>query len=63
MRRKRAPKVNAIIAFSPGLKAASIEARRVECAKGVHLVYLDIDPGSIVELYGERYGVVESQRR
>jgi len=63
MRRKRAPRVNAIIVFSPGLKASSIEARRVECARGVHLVYLGIDPGSIVELYGEGYSVVESPRR
>jgi len=63
LRRKRAPNVGAIIVFSPGLKAASLEARRVECAAGVHLVYLDIEPGSIVELYGERYTIVESARR
>lgn len=63
LRRKRAPNVGAIIVFSSGLKAASLEARRVECAKGVHLVYLDIEPGSIVELYGERYTILESARR
>jgi hypothetical protein len=62
MRRRRAPRVTAIIVFSPGLRPASAEARRVECAKGVQLVYLDIDPGSTVELYGERYAV-ESPRR
>jgi hypothetical protein len=63
MRRKRAPRVTAIIVFTPGLKAASADARRVECAKGVQLVHLDVEPGATVELYGERYWVVGPSRR
>jgi hypothetical protein len=63
LRRRRAPDVTAIIAFSPGLKPASAKARRVAVARGIQLVHLGIEPRSIVELYGERYGVVESPAR
>ncbi|MEP6695146.1 MAG: hypothetical protein ABJB39_10930 [Chloroflexota bacterium] len=62
MLRKRAPKVSAIVVFNPGLRAVSDDARKVDCAKGVQLVYLAIEPGAVVELYGEQYTIAESQR-
>jgi hypothetical protein len=63
LRRKRAPKVNAIVVFTPGLQTTSAEALRVKCAKGVELVYLAIEPGSIVELHNDRYAIAESLAR
>jgi hypothetical protein len=62
-RRKRAPKVNAIVVFTPGLQSTSLEARRVRCAAGVDLVYLDIEPGAVVELHNDRYTIAESRDR
>jgi hypothetical protein len=59
-RRKRAPKVNAIVVFTPQLQAASAEALRVRCAKNVELVYLAIEPGAVVELQDDRYSIAES---
>jgi hypothetical protein len=63
LRRRRAPDVTAIIAFSPGLRPASAKAKRIAVARGIQLVHLGIEPRSIVELYGERYGVVETPPR
>lgn len=63
LRRKRAPKVNAIVVFTPGLQTTSADALRVRCAKDVELVYLAIDPGSVVELRDDIYTVVESLSR
>ena len=63
LRRKRAPKVNAIVVFTPGLKATSVEALRVKCAKDVELVYLAIEPGAVVELHDDRYTIAESLAR
>ncbi len=62
-RRKRAPEVNAIVVFTPQLQATSLDARRVTCAKDVDLVYLAIEPGSIVELHDDRYTIAESLAR
>lgn len=62
-RRKRAPKVNAIVVFTPQLQATSVDARRVTCAKDVELVYLAIEPGSVVELQDDRYTIAESVAR
>jgi len=62
-RRKRAPKVNAIVVFTPQLQATSLDARRVTCAKDVELVYLAIEPGSVVELRNDSYGISESLAR
>ena len=62
-RRKRAHNVNAIVVFTPQLQATSLDARRVTCAKNVELVYLDIEPGSIVELHDDRYTIAESLAR
>ena len=58
-RRKRAPQVTAIVVFTPGLKATSRDALRVRCAKDVELVYLPIEPGSIVELHDDSYTIAE----
>ena len=63
LRRKRAPNVNAIVVFTPGLKATSTEALRVRCAKDVELVYLAIEPGAVVELHDDRYTIAESVTR
>jgi hypothetical protein len=63
LRRKRAPKVNAIVVFTPGLTATSAEALRVRCAKDVELVYLAIEPGAVVELQDDRYTIAESVAR
>jgi hypothetical protein len=62
LRRKRTPKVTAMVVFTRGLQASSSEAHRVECGKGVQLVHLAIEPGSIVELYGERFSVADALR-
>jgi 4-amino-4-deoxy-L-arabinose transferase-like glycosyltransferase len=63
VQRKRAPRVDAIVVFTPGLQATSMDARRVTCAKDVELVYLAIEPGSIVELHDDSYTVAESPAR
>lgn len=63
LRRKRAPNVNAIVVFTPGLKATSSDALRVRCAKDVELVYLAIEPGAVVELNDDRYTIAESVAR
>jgi hypothetical protein len=62
-RRKRAPKVDAIVVFTPQLQATSLDARRVTCAKDVELVYLAIEPGAVVELQDDRYTIAESVAR
>jgi len=63
LRRKRAPRVTAMVVFTPGLRASSSDARRIECGMGAQLVYLAIEPGAVVELYGEHYTVAESDLR
>jgi hypothetical protein len=63
LRRKRAPKVNAIVVFTPQLEATSAEALRVKCAKNVELVYLAIEPGAVVELQDDHYTIAESVAR
>jgi hypothetical protein len=63
LRRRRAPKVNAIVVFTPGLQTTSAEALRVRCAKDVELVYLAIEPGSVIELHNEGYTIAESLTR
>lgn len=59
LRRKRAPKVNAIVVLTPGLRTTSAEALHVTCAKGVELVYLAIEPGAVVELHNDEYAIAE----
>ena len=63
LRRKRAPTVSAIVVFTPGLQTTSAEALRVRCAKDVELVYLAIEPGSVVELRNDSYAITESFAR
>ncbi|MEX2047524.1 MAG: hypothetical protein WEE03_10190 [Chloroflexota bacterium] len=63
LRRKRAPRVNAIVVFTPGLQTTSADALRIRCAKDVELVYLAIEPGSVVELQNDRYTIAESPAR
>ena len=63
LRRKRAPNVNAIVVFTPGLKATSTDALRVRCARDVELVYLAIEPGAVVELHDDRYTIADSVAR
>jgi hypothetical protein len=58
-RRKRAPKVTAIVVLTPGLRTTAAEALRVTCAKGVELVYLAIEPGAVVELHNDEYTIAE----
>ena len=62
-RRKRAPKVTAIVVFTQQLQATSLDARRITCAKDVELVYLAIEPGAVVELQDDRYTIAESVAR
>ena len=59
LRRKRAPKVTAIVVLTPGLRTTAAEALRVTCAKGVELVYLAIEPGAVVELHNDEYTIAE----
>ena len=59
LRRKRAPKVNAIVVLTPGLRTTAAEALRVTCAAGVELVYLEIEPGAVVELHDDDYTIAE----
>jgi hypothetical protein len=40
-----------------------LDARRITCAKDVELVYLAIEPGSVVELHDDRYTIAESVAR
>ncbi len=63
LRRERAPEVTAMVVLTPGLRAGSSDARHIECGKGAQLVYLAIEPGAVVELYGERYNVAEPDVR
>jgi hypothetical protein len=63
LRRKRAPNVTAIVVLTPGLRTTAAEALRIQCAKGVELVYLAIEPGAVVELHNDEYTVAEVQGR
>lgn len=63
LRRKRAPKVDAIVVFTSGLQTTSAEALRVKCAKDVELVYLAIEPGAVVELQDDRYTIADTLAR
>ena len=57
-RRMRATKVERIVVFTRGLVADQpLDVRRVQCSKGIELVYLDVMPGAVLEFKGERYAV------
>lgn len=56
--RVRASRVDRIIVFTPGLSPERAnDVRRIACAKGIEFVYLDVVPGAVLELRGERYAV------
>jgi hypothetical protein len=57
-RRMRASKVERIVVFTRGLVPdRPVDVRRVQCSKGIELVYLDVVPGAVLEFRGERYTV------
>jgi hypothetical protein len=57
-RRMRATKVERIVVFTRGLVADQpLDVRRVQCSKGIELVYLDVQPRAVLEFKGERYAV------
>jgi 4-amino-4-deoxy-L-arabinose transferase-like glycosyltransferase len=57
-RRMRAGRVERIVVFTEGLVPdRQLDVRRVQCRKGVQLVYMDVDPGAVLEFKGERYAV------
>ncbi len=63
LHRKRTRNVNTIVVFTPGLVADKhVGARSLECAKGIRLVYLEVEPGAIVEFYGAGYSLTEDSR-
>jgi Protein of unknown function (DUF2723) len=57
-RRMRASRVERIVVFTRGLVPDQpVDVRRVQCSKGIELVYLDVVPGAVLEFKGERYAV------
>ena len=57
-RRMRAGRVERIVVFTAGLVPdRPLDVRRVLCRTGVDLVYMDVVPGSVLELRGERYAI------
>lgn len=62
-RRMRAGGVERVVVFTEGLVPdRQLDVRRVQCRKGVELVYMDVAPGSVLEFRGERYTVTEAHR-
>lgn len=56
--RMRARTVERIVVFTRGLVADQpLDVRRVQCSKGIELVYLDVLPGAVLEFKGERFAV------
>jgi hypothetical protein len=63
-KRKRAMRPTTIVVFTGGLQPLLAgEIRRVEIVPGIHLAYLPLEQGSILELAGERYVVREPPGR
>jgi hypothetical protein len=57
-RRMRASKVERVVVFTRGLVADQpLDVRRVQCSKGIELVYLDVLPGAVLEFKGERFAI------
>ncbi|MDO8506313.1 MAG: hypothetical protein Q7S41_01755, partial [Candidatus Limnocylindria bacterium] len=60
-RKMRTSRVERIVVFTPGLvPERQPDVRRVQCKKGVELVYMDVVPGAVIEFHGERYAVASS---
>jgi hypothetical protein len=63
-KRKRAMRPTTIVVFTAGLQPLlASEIRRVEIVPGIDLAYLPLEPGSVLELAGERYVVREPPGR
>jgi len=57
-RRMRTSRVERVVVFTEGLTPERAgDVRRVQCSKGIELVYLDVAPGSVLEFRGERYAI------
>jgi len=57
-RRMRTSRVERVVVFTEGLTPERAgDVRRVQCSKGIELVYLDVVPGSVLEFRGERYAI------
>ena len=61
-KRKKMMRTTTIVIFTEGLTPRqSLAVRSVEVARGVHLFYFTVEPGDVLEFYGERYTVREPQ--
>ncbi|HET8569805.1 MAG TPA: hypothetical protein VFM93_12575 [Candidatus Limnocylindria bacterium] len=61
-KRKRAMRTTAMVIFTDGLvPRQGLELRSVEVAPGIRLAYVPLEPGSVIEFYGNRYTVRERQ--
>lgn len=59
-KRKRAMRSTAIVIFTEGLRPRQqLDVRTVEVAPGIDIAYAPIEPGTVLEFYGERYIVRE----
>ncbi|CAN5169562.1 hypothetical protein BH18CHL2_BH18CHL2_01480 [soil metagenome] len=62
MRKRRAMKTTSIVIFTAGLTPRqNLDVRYVEVSPGIHLAYVAIEPGSVLEFYGDRYTVREPE--
>lgn len=60
VKRKRTTQLTAIVIFTDGLRPRqALDVREIELRDGVRLSYIPIEPGTVIELYGERYTVRE----
>ncbi len=61
-RRKKTMRTTTIVIFTEGLTPRqSLAVRSVEVARGVRLTYFTVEPGDVLEFYGERYTVRERE--
>ena len=57
-RRMRVGHVERIVVFTPGLvPEQKPDVRSARCGKGIELVYLEVQPGAVLEFRGERYAI------
>ena len=61
-KRKRIMRTTTIVIFTEGLTPRqSLDVRSAEVARGVTLSYFTVEPGEVLEFYGERYMVREPE--
>ena len=61
-KRKKTMRTTTIVIFTEGLTPRqSLDVRRADVAPGVTLSYFTVEPGEVLEFYGERYFVREPQ--